>query len=80
MLCCIFVFLILSLRSVCSYNLEFRLPLYKKGPDGSKFGFSVAMHKLSSNPQGKSYHLLDFVKNVTSSKASDNDDLIHDLR
>ena len=38
---------------VLAYNIEDRLPLYKKGENLSTFGFSVAMHKTTNKTQGK---------------------------
>lgn len=47
--------LVAILVHVCAgYNLEDRLPLFKYGPPGSTFGFSVAMHKRATDKLGKS--------------------------
>lgn len=42
------VVLILGVRRGLPYNLETQLPLFKYGTKGSKFGYSVALHRLSA--------------------------------
>lgn len=45
--CC----LLLACLNLCTgYNLEPRLPLFKYGPPGSTFGFSIAQHRTSTDP------------------------------
>ena len=41
-----------------AYNIEDRLPLYKRGEFSSTFGFSVAMHKTTNKTQGKCMQLI----------------------
>lgn len=40
-------------KTAVAYNLADKLPIFKFGPTQSKFGFSVAMHKMNDNKESK---------------------------
>jgi len=61
MLRLVFSLLVCSTCSVFGYNLEDRLPLYKRGPEKSTFGFSLTMHKTSAGQQSKINIVMTFV-------------------
>lgn len=48
------VLLIFGVRLGVPYNLEAKLPLFKYGVEGSKFGYSVALHRLNAADSGMS--------------------------